>query len=148
MRPEFVPLPVGHFLELPQQSALLWGRVVLSGGPGGVSGRPPPPWPALTLRPAAQLSAEVLVLLPQPPQLQLGLLRRHLQLRARAFRLQPPATPRAAEGGAVTHRVGGGPHGGLFQELQRAHHQRHESRRRLGPEAARQLLQLGAQGPR
>lgn len=39
-----------------------------------------PSGPALTLWPRAQLSAEVLILLSQPPQLQFGLLRRHLQL--------------------------------------------------------------------
>lgn len=41
---------------------------------------PPLAETTLTLWPAAQLSAEVFVLLPQPLQLQFGLLRRHLQL--------------------------------------------------------------------
>lgn len=48
----------------------------------------------------------------------------------------------------MTYRVRGGPHGSLFQELQRLHHQRNESGCGLRPEAARQLLQLSAQGPR
>lgn len=70
---EFVSLAVGHLLELPQQSALfLWPR--------------------------AQLYTEALVLLPQPPQLQFGLLRRYLQLGEARLSGSGPADPSGGEG--------------------------------------------------
>lgn len=60
------------------------------------SRRPPRPLagPALTLRSRAQLSAEALILLPQPPQLHFGLLRRHLQLARLGSQGCAPPAPR------------------------------------------------------
>lgn len=62
---------------------------------------PPCPDPGasvLTLWPRAQLYTEALVLLPQPPQLQFGLLRRYLQLGEARLSGSGPADPSGGEG--------------------------------------------------
>lgn len=59
-----------------------------------------------------------------------------------------PRWPRRRLKGAMIYRVRGGPHGSLFQELQRLHHQRNAPACASRPEAARcGLLQLSAQAP-